>query len=99
MRKIEDLMPMGNRTGHIEQSSRICKGKNLVVRTSDEQFDSIYYIGMAISEIGILLFNLLPLVSMDRRRLKMIARGGGCLTCISKYCVWRVDDALGSSNV
>ena len=36
---------------------------------------------MAISEIGILLFNLLPLVSMDRRRLKMIARGGGCLTC------------------
>jgi len=41
-----------------------------LLELSDEQFDSIYYIGMAIYKIGILLFNLLPLVSMDRRRLK-----------------------------
>lgn len=31
-------------------------------RLSDEQFDALHYAGMAIYKIGILLFNLVPLV-------------------------------------
>jgi len=31
-------------------------------RLSDEQFDSLHYAGMSIYKIGILLFNLVPLV-------------------------------------
>jgi hypothetical protein len=31
-------------------------------RLSDEQFDSLHYIGMSIYKIGILLFNLVPFV-------------------------------------
>jgi hypothetical protein len=29
---------------------------------SDEQFDSLHYVGMSIYKIGILLFNLVPLI-------------------------------------
>src|SRR5204863_9713646 len=50
-RKIDNLIAIGNRTAHIEPPSRICKGNNLVVGTSDEQFDSIHYIGMSIYKI------------------------------------------------
>ena len=31
-------------------------------RLSDEQFDSLHYLGMSIYKIGILLFNLVPFV-------------------------------------
>jgi hypothetical protein len=31
-------------------------------RLSDEQFDALHYLGMSIYKIGILLFNLVPLV-------------------------------------
>ena len=31
-------------------------------RLSDEQFDSLHYFGMSIYKIGILLFNIVPLV-------------------------------------
>jgi hypothetical protein len=31
-------------------------------RLSDEQFDSLHYLGMSIYKIGILVFNLVPLV-------------------------------------
>lgn len=31
-------------------------------RLSDEQFDALHYIGMSIYKVGILLFNLVPLV-------------------------------------
>ena len=31
-------------------------------RMSDERFDSVHYTGMAIFKIGIILFNLVPLV-------------------------------------
>ena len=31
-------------------------------RLSSEQFDAIHYVGMAIFKIGIMLFNLVPLV-------------------------------------
>jgi len=34
-------------------------------RLSDEQFDAIHYAGMAIYKIGILLFNLVPLVVLS----------------------------------
>jgi hypothetical protein len=33
-------------------------------RLSDEQFDSLHYLGMSIYKIGILLFNLVPLVAL-----------------------------------
>jgi hypothetical protein len=33
-----------------------------MVSLSDEQFDSLHYIGMSIYKIGILLFNLVPFV-------------------------------------
>jgi hypothetical protein len=31
-------------------------------RLSDEQFDTLHYLGMSIYKIGILLFNLVPFV-------------------------------------
>jgi len=31
-------------------------------RLSDEQFDAVHYLGMSIYKIGILLFNLVPLI-------------------------------------
>ena len=31
-------------------------------RVSDEQFDALHYLGMAIYKIGILLFNLVPFI-------------------------------------
>jgi len=31
-------------------------------RLSDEQFDALHYLGMLIYKIGILLFNLVPLI-------------------------------------
>jgi len=31
-------------------------------RLSDEQFDALHYVGMSIYKIGILLFNLVPLI-------------------------------------
>ena len=31
---------------------------------SEERFDSIHYLGMAIYKIGILLFNLVPLIAL-----------------------------------
>jgi len=31
-------------------------------RLSDEQFDALHYLGMSIYKIGILLFNLVPLI-------------------------------------
>ena len=37
-------------------------------RLSDEQFDTLHYLGMSIYKIGILLFNLVPFIgSMDHR--------------------------------
>lgn len=33
-------------------------------KLSEERFDAIHYVGMAIYKIGILLFNLVPLVAL-----------------------------------
>lgn len=33
-------------------------------RLSEEQFDAAHYIGMAIYKIGIMLFNLVPLIAL-----------------------------------
>ena len=41
-------------------------------RISEERFDTIHYAGMAIYKIGILLFNLAPLIA-----LLIMARQGG----------------------
>ena len=34
-------------------------------RLSGEQFDALHYGGMAMFKIGILLFNLVPLIALD----------------------------------